>query len=359
MIIRVLAALVLLIPSLASAQDAAGPSLTEITEAWLASPHADRTSEAFTHWNEEEGGVPGACAVCHSSIGLLEYLGSPMQTVGAIANAVPTGSVIGCASCHSAASAALTSVPFPSGVHLDVAAGSATCSVCHQGRASTGAVEAAIGGLAADDVSPDLGFVNSHYAMAAATQAGSAAHGGYEYPDRAYAGPFTHFPDLNTCSSCHAPHGLQVELSSCIGCHEGAESFTDIRTSPADFDGDGDVTEGIADPIATLHARLDEAIALYAAEVIGMPVIYAPGVYPYFFNDTNGDGALSEGEAAFPNRYQSWSPRLLRAAYNYQYVRQDGGAFAHNPHYALHLLYDSLADLGAAVEVDITAYTRP
>jgi hypothetical protein len=201
--------------------------------------------------------------------------------------------------------------------------------------------------------------VNSHYALAAATQQGSAAHGGYEYPGQTYVGPFTHFPELNTCSSCHSPHSLEVELASCTSCHEGAQSFAAIRTSTVDFDGDGDVAEGIADPIATLHAQLEQAIALYAAEVIGMPIVYAPGSYPYFFNDADGDGAVTEGEAAFPNRYQSWTPRLLRAAYNYQYVRQDGGAFAHNPHYALQLLYDALADLGTAVAVDIDAYTRP
>jgi hypothetical protein len=126
-----------------------------------------------------------------------------------------------------------------------------------------------------------------------------------------------------------------------------------------DYDGDGDMSEGIADPIMTLHARLGEAIALYAAEVIETPIIYASGSYPYFFTDTDADGAVSDGEAAFPNRYQSWTPRLLRAAYNYQFVAQDSGAYTHNPHYALQLLYDSLADLGMAVDVDVSALTRP
>lgn len=334
------------------------PTLTEITEAWLASPHADRSSEAFTHWNED-GEIPGRCAVCHSSIGLLDYLEGPMEEVGVIAHAVPLGSVVGCTSCHSAVAVELSTVPFPSGEHIALERGTAVCSVCHQGRASTGTVDNAIGDLAADTVSADLGFVNSHYALAGATTLGSAVHGGYEYPHQTYAGPFTHFPELNTCSSCHAPHSLQVEFTSCTSCHEGASGFTDIRTSPVDFDGDGDAREGIADPIATLHAQLGEAIALYAAEVAGTPIIYAPGAFPYYFADTNGDGAVSEGEASFPNRYQSWTPRLLRAAYNYQYVRQDGGAFAHNPHYALQLLYDALADLGAAVDVDISALTRP
>lgn len=361
MLFRPLAALAmaatLLFPDAAFSQDE-GPTLADITEAWLASSHADRSSEAFTHWNED-GEIIGACSVCHSSIGLLDYLQGPMEEVGVIDHPVPIGSVVGCASCHSAAAVGLSSVPFPSGDHIALDPGSAVCAVCHQGRASTGTVEDAIGDLAADAVSADLGFVNSHYSLAGATAQGSGAHGGYEYQGQTYAGPFTHFPALNTCSSCHSPHSLQVEFTACTSCHEGAESFTDIRTSPVDYDGDGDASEGIADPIATLHAQLGEAIALYAAEVAGTPIIYAPGAYPYYFVDSNGDGAVTEGEAVFPNRYQSWTPRLLRAAYNYQFVLQDGGVYTHNPHYALQLLYDALADLGGAVDVDISALTRP
>lgn len=357
MLLRPLAVLALLMPWSAMAQDA-GPTLTEITEAWLTSPHNDYSSEAFIHWNED-GEIPGNCAVCHSSIGLLDYLGSPMEQVGFLDHPVPLGATIGCATCHGAAAANLSNVPFPSGVHVSLDRGSAICSVCHQGRASTGSVEAAVGETEADTVSPEIGFVNSHYSMASATQQGSAVHGGYEYPNQSYSGPFTHIPDLNTCSSCHSPHSLEVELTSCTSCHAAADSFAAIRTSTVDYDGDGDVTEGIADPIATLHAQLEAAIMRYASEVADAPVIYVAGAYPYFFNDTDGDGAVTEGEGAFPNRYQSWTPRLLRAAYNYQYVRQDGGAFAHNPHYALQLLYDSLADLGQAIEVDISALTRP
>jgi hypothetical protein len=346
-------------PKPAAAQDAAPPpSLSAITEAWLASRHADRTSEAFTHWNED-GEIPGTCAVCHSSIGLNDYLTGPMDTVGAIDHPVPLGAVVDCTACHSAAAANLAEVPFPSGVHVMLDRGTAVCSACHQGRAATGSVDGAIGAGEADVVMADLGFVNSHYAVAGATQQGSAVHGGYEYAGQTYAGPFTHIPALNSCSSCHSPHSLEVELASCTSCHEAATSFTTIRTSQVDYDGDGDMSEGIADPIMTLHARLGEAIALYAAEVIETPIIYASGSYPYFFTDTDADGAVSDGEAAFPNRYQSWTPRLLRAAYNYQFVAQDSGAYTHNPHYALQLLYDSLADLGMAVDVDVSALTRP
>ena len=49
--------------------------VTSIVEAWIASPHGDKSSEAFVHWNEE-GAVPEACATCHSGLGLMDFLGS-------------------------------------------------------------------------------------------------------------------------------------------------------------------------------------------------------------------------------------------------------------------------------------------
>ena len=97
----------------------------------------------------------------------------------------------------------------------------------------------------------------------------------------------------------------------------------------------------------------------YAKTVAKKPVVYTPEVYPYFFNDNNGNGAADKDEAKFPNRYKSWTPRLMKAAYNYQFVTKDPGAFAHNSAYASELLLDSLADLGTKVKVDIAKATRP
>ena len=77
------------------------------------------------------------------------------------------------------------------------------------------------------------------------------------------------------------------------------------------------------------------------------------------FVDTNGNGVADKNETKFPNRYKSWTPRLLKAAYNYQFVTKDPGAFAHNPSYALELLYDSVADLGVKVPVDLSKVKRP
>lgn len=51
-------------------------SVAEIGESWSASGHADFTSEAFVHWDEDEPPeVPVNCAKCHSANGYLDYLG--------------------------------------------------------------------------------------------------------------------------------------------------------------------------------------------------------------------------------------------------------------------------------------------
>ena len=81
----------------------------------------------------------------------------------------------------------------------------------------------------------------------------------------------------------------------------------------------------------------------------GKPIAYTPEVYPYFFVDLNGNGTVDKDEGKFPNRYKAWTPRLMKAAYNYQFVVKDPGAYAHNPTYATELLHDSLADLGTKV----------
>lgn len=333
------------------------PTLDDIIDAWLASGHADRASEAFSHW-DEDGEIPGTCAVCHSGRGLNAYLESDRTTVGQIDHPVLPGATVDCATCHGSTASALQSVPFPSGVEMSDMGASTVCAVCHQGRAWTGSVDASADGVEDDTVSPDIRFVNSHYAQSAATLLGTAVRGGYEYAGKSYAGPFEHVQDINTCTSCHRPHSLSVAIETCSTCHQNISELADIRTSQQDFDGDGDTSEGIAAPIAALHAQLGEAITVYASEVAGAPILYADR-YPYFFNDTNADGEVTDGEAVFPNRYESWTPRLLRAAYNYQYVSKDTGAYAHNPHYALQLLYDSLESLSEQVEVDVASLIRP
>ncbi|WP_298864045.1 polyheme membrane-associated cytochrome C [uncultured Sulfitobacter sp.] len=346
------------LPAIAQETVENGDDLAKIVEELLASAHANRMSEAFVHWNGE-GEIPGNCAVCHSSLGMVDYVRGPMTTVGIIDHPVGLGTTVDCVACHNSASASLTAVPFPSGATVEDLGPSAVCTVCHQGRASTQSVVSAIAGREDDVIDGDLSFINVHYAPAAATLMGGVVQGGFEYRGKAYKGQFTHVPKLDTCVGCHQPHTLEVKLDNCTACHQGANRFEDIRISRNDFDGNGNTSEGISAPINAFHEKVLSTIQLYASNVLQAPIAYNANNYPYFFADTNGDGVASADEANFPNRYQNWTPRLLKAAYNYQLVQKDKGIYSHNPHYALQLLFDSIEDLSDKVDVDMSGLTRP
>lgn len=344
----------LLVISPAAATD---DRLADLVEAWLASPHGNYHSRSFTYWNKP-GAVPQACAACHSQPGFIDYLGADGSPPLVVNRPAAINSPIGCASCHTAAAHALNSVPFPSGVTVDGLGASSVCTVCHQGRQSGAAVTAAIAGRDEDTVSPDISFINIHYGIAAAVMHGSDVRGAFHYPGRAYAGRFSHVPSANTCVACHDPHSTRVETKGCLSCHRGIKGIREIRTRHLDFDGDGQVHGGIHGEIAGLHMKLYRAIQTYAIQVSGAPIGYA-SANPYFFNDRNDDSRISSEEAVASNRYVNWTPRLLKAAYNYQFIAKDPGAYTHNPTYALQLLYDSLESLSARIHIDMAALRRP
>ncbi len=327
------------------------PTIASIVDAWTKSAHADAKAEAFTHWNDE-GKVPGRCALCHSGAGFRAYYGFDGSAVGDIPD-MPVGGVIDCDTCHEKeALREITEVKFPSGVTLPAPAGVGTCYTCHQGRQSGPGVGKTTEGMDRDTVNADLSFQNPHYAAAAATQHGSVAMGAFEYGAMSYVGINEHAPGAAICTDCHSPHSLKVATESCASCHR-EENPKAIRIQTADYDGDGDTSEGIAGEIATLHGALAAAITAYAADTAGAAIVYDSHSYPYFFNDGNANGAVDEGEAVFPNRYASWTPRLLQAAYNYQFAAKDPGGYAHNPQYIIQVLMDSIQDITGSDQISV------
>lgn len=322
-------------------------------EAWSGSAHANAAADAFTHWNGKDPAVvPASCARCHSGTGYLDFLGADGTAAGVVDKDPKVGSVITCDACHAGRDAA--SVTFPSGAVIDLVADEAACARCHQGRSYGGAVDAAVAGFDANTVMPDQGFINVHYAAAAATRQGSISNVGYQYEGKTYVGKFAHTPGFTVCTDCHDQHSLKVKVDKCATCH-GSEDPATFRMSAPDYDGDGDTTEGVKGEIDTLHDALYAAIQSYAAKA-GAPIVYDSNTYPYWMNDTNANGKVDEGEASYGNQYKGhFTPRLLKATYNYQLVAKELGFYAHNAKYAVELLIDSIADLGA----DVSAYTRP
>ena len=339
------------------------PLQIPFVEEWAASPHARFTEEPFIHWNEE-GRVVKACARCHSTAGFLDYIGADGSTPWVVDEAPLIGGGIQCIACHNKVTAKLDQVTFPSGLNVKDLGSEARCMTCHQGRESTVSVNEKLAGLAADVVSEKIRFINIHYRAAGATRYGTQAKGGYEYDGKTYKGLYVHDKDATTCQDCHDTHTVEIKVEECKVCHRATEikgkaDLKKIRRTEADYDGDGDVEEGIAKEIESLHGQLLAAIQKYALDVNAKPVVYDSHAYPYFFHDTNVNGKPDPSEANYGNRYQAWTPRLLRAAYNYQFVAKDPGRYTHNPFYVIQLMHDSLNSLSAKVPVDLAGRARP
>ena len=317
---------------------------------WFRSAHADAAAEAFRHWDEDEEIRP-VCAVCHSGEGFRSFHGLDGSAPGIPETPIDTGGVVDCATCHNAGLANVTEIRMPSGVMHPVNGVEASCMTCHRGRTAGVTVAEAVGDLPDDLPSQDLRFVNPHYATAAATWLGGYGMAGYQYEGRDYAGRFFHARPISSCVSCHQPHTLEVQTESCTTCHEDGDAPRQIRISRQSYDGSGDTDQGIRADIANNADLLLTMVTRYGAEVAGTPILYDGGRYPYFFADGNGDGAADTAEGR-PVAYTSWTPRMLRAAYNWKLVTADPGAYAHNPHYALQLLHDSVADLAGALDMD-------
>jgi hypothetical protein len=162
---------------------------------------------------------------------------------------------------------------------------------------------------------------------------------------------------VNKCKDCHDVHALTVKVEACATCHAGASDPQDpatYRMDPTDYNGNGDVTEGMKAETDSFAESLYAAIQAYAKEK-GTPIVYAPVTYPYFLVDANEDGEPDVNDQGAPIGYNAWTPTLLKAAYNYQYYQKDPGAFTHNPKYVLQFLYDSIVAVGG----DVAGLTRP
>lgn len=342
-------------------------TVEEATKRWESGGHGHEEAEAFRHWDEDDPAVIStSCARCHSADGFGDYVES-----GASSGTYPAEDNIGikCSVCHTnpaggGSRRGITSVTFPSGLSVDNLGEEAICMTCHQGRESSvrvnndiaAAIDAATGAFDDDTVSSKLRFRNIHYLAAGAVNMGTWAKGGAEYPGKSYDARFSHVDGYNSCTTCHDPHTLEVRLDHCGTCHTDAGNTSywggiadpkNIRFYGSwlrDYDGDGDNTEGIYYEIDTLKHILWDTISDYAIDVAGSSIVHGDG-YPYFFKDTNGNGVADESEQERANAFASYTVRLARAVYNYQFASKDPGGFAHGGKYIIQLLYDGIEDL--------------
>ena len=347
------------VPTVATEAPVVKPTIEVPYQAnWEGSAHNNVTGEQFRHWDdatENPDGVPTSCAKCHSTKGYMDYIGADGSEANKTDASVPAADAQGvqCVACHNPVTLSKTTVMFPSGVTV-TAGDDSRCMECHQGRESKVSVDkqinetfavtdmdAVVAPIQVDGKDVTFGFRNVHYFAAAATLYGSVAHGGYEYDGMIYDAKNTHVDGFATCTGCHDPHTLEVKVDKCAECHEGVATVEDLKkirmvSSEKDYDGDGNIEEGIAEEIAGLQEILMAEMQKYALAKGGAEIKYDAATYPYFMG--------ADGKA-----YGSWTARLLKAAYNYQVSIKDPGAFAHGPKYIIELLNDSIADLGGDV----------
>ena len=235
-----------------------------------------------------------------------------------------------------------------------------------------------------DAVAAGISFSNSHYLPASAILHGAEAMIGYQNPSnwangsqrvagaKSYSKKNLHGVSQDMCTSCHSPHTLAVAVNktTCGRCHfkEDGTAVTNMAELEetrqfgfdGDIDGDGNANESLKDEIAGQAATLMTAIKNYALTKAGGAICYDAATNPYWFKDnglgggTAADGICQTGEMVSTNAYGAsgagwFTPRLLRATFNYQIYVKEPGAWAHNPRYIIEMLYDSIRDLNLAL----------
>ncbi|GAF82512.1 unnamed protein product, partial [marine sediment metagenome] len=275
--------------------------------------HFDGSAEAWRHW-DGDGEVSSSCAKCHSAEGLPYLIENGENIAAEISNGLL------CTTCHTSPPAVRTvsAVTFPSGVSKDMGDNSNLCLNCHQGRASKLSVDNSIAASAGP-----YRFINIHYYPTAVVLFGSETHGGYEFANKTYVGQKTfanHNGRFDTCVECHmgtnSPRRTDPQSTTygdhnvykpnpedCVFCHGQDVSqpnpgfdpsqfkFSGIRPgSIPDYDADGNTSESIEHEIDGLEEALYAQIQAYAANILGLPIIYEGHTYPYLFNDTNANG---------------------------------------------------------------------
>jgi hypothetical protein len=327
----------------------------------------------------------GTCARCHNSEGFRLFIGDPSVTgydgaahLSEVATFAKAGAAgikgMECVTCHNSVSEPIADAGtlrthyFPSsGKVVTTDAKTAICSQCHDGARPGYEVAQLNKQLTATPVPATVDAqltaansnktVRAHYLPAASTLFGSEASNWAEYAGNIYTARNEH-GGVASCVDCHDAHNgdvvAKVKADTCGKCHfneAGAPvaNFAELEEArqygfEGDIDGDG-VVESLKLEIDGMRAKLLVAIQAYATNVAGTAICFdnsATNPNRFYLDD----GTSANGRCGTQvTEYNKYTPRLLKAAYNYMIATNDVGAWAHNPRYAIEVLYDTIADL--------------
>ncbi|MBJ6727331.1 hypothetical protein [Geomesophilobacter sediminis] len=203
------------------------------------------------------------------------------------------------------------------------------CLGCHMGRQAGATINAmagaaaAKGGATADAFWGNVSFVNSHY-LAAGGEVFRTI--GYEFAGQTYSNAVDHSLVNNgsdgPCVTCHMQtknavthsHTLSPSVANyavCQNCHGSSFNDAFVQAKSADFQ-------------AALQA-LGNALT---QKGFVPNLVNGQLAYPYFAAKNWGD--------------RNTGPNNMGAAFNYNQLMHDPGAFAHNPTYVKRLVRDSI-----------------
>ncbi len=347
-----------------------------INRQWHASRHGgDFTAAgAWAHYDWKAANRQ-ACQRCHTTSGLITYLdtliaGGTYTTGKLSATANSTApEMLHCQGCHTDNKGtlrnpgALTVTYYGDGQALadfvTTAAvpvsyadlgGSNICLSCHVGRESGSSIKAST-----KTFTSGTSFINSHYLSAGGTV---FAQTGYTY----YTATATSDPYANPSFYKHDQIGLAGSGNiggnngPCVGCHmtstaDATTNYGSHRFLPVQKDSTGAVTAMTTTVCASCHAgqysmtaaELEHQLKLFNAglgalyDLLGQNGFYFVNKSPYFFTTAAGTTAQTVWGST-----KAIGQQNMGAAFNYNLLEHDPGAYAHNRYYAKRLIYDSI-----------------
>lgn len=346
----------------------------EISRQWAASAHADTSAPAaWAHYNWTRSDRR-ACQRCHTVTGVIEYLTTnPMAGTDYAAplttNVNYRPEMLHCNGCHMDNAGGLRTPGPITGEYTDAPfifpdiSGSNVCMACHTGRESGESIQ----NKSADFSSTS--FINSHYLTAGGTIFQAT---GYEFSATYDNFSFYAHDQIGITET----EGIGTE-GPCIGCHlSSPESHLFL---PVEHSASGtitSITSGICDECHSgqfaltasileeekeeLHASL-EALKAAMADSTVKPAFFFTSAYPYMFEDAGHTTAVTNWASyadTSVNSENTGKPNM-GAAFNFNLLEHDPGAYAHNRLYVKLLVFDSIDWLDNNVlngTIDLSGY---
>jgi hypothetical protein len=305
---------------------------------WSASGHGKLTAAAFTA--DDFKTKPG-CVRCHTTTGFINYLNTGSDAAWG-SPSDPAREVILCYACHigygarQRATDAVTvhyrntpAYTFPDFKESNI------CVYCHVAQDSGDAITNTGG-----DFSKTPFIVSHNLSNSGGTY---YAVGGYSFPGMDYTNQFLQHQHVGLnnfeqtgfngpCIGCHLTpnhnHGFDPFIRDYAGTVTGV-------SQGACFSCHGTVDDIMANQVNWSKPYYEASLEALRAELADKGFFYTPTA-PYFLQ-TNWLTGIDTDTSGWTT-----GKRNMGAAFNYAFLKQNPGAYVHNPNYAKRLIYDSI-----------------